>query len=545
MAFRRADGGMTYGQDQREDAEAHRASDADHIKKPGDALRTPDGLNHVAISSDARFSGEFFYTRNTKLNPTWLKFVAPILSSTPKGLSTSSLSALLFVKAKGRWFALTFGYGRNLLKPDAYVLDFGLRAALNRVDHRRLRSLDLKNYEDLVVSTKKQTSRNSELGTFGLDVARDLVKAVTGEPTDSSFAKRITGSDACTVNAAITAGGLAKKCEQLYDAWQDDNYKTHFEWIDYLNEVRDVALLEQLNGKLIEALQSRSTDLLHLAPAEPIDWQDVDAFRINGTRDAEYDDLDLDEYLENLGDRVESLTVEKLKSHRVSVRWSGSEQFQSRWVLYNCLVWETTIDDRMYAFVDGRWFEVEKSFAKRARNFVKRVSAPQVALPKAKIGESEEDYNKRVAKANADLVCLDRDMVKPTDAATEIEFYDLFSERKQLIHVKKKTRSATLSHLFAQGTVAAREFLQDGPLRDQVIQILKEKDGKSGFVSLIPAANRRPVASDFGVAYAVIAKPNAKWPVSLPFFSQLNLMQHVKILEGLNFEVTLQLVEES
>jgi uncharacterized protein (TIGR04141 family) len=51
---------------------------------------------------------------------------------------------------------------------------------------------------------------------------------------------------------------------------------------------------------------------------------------------------------------------------------------------------------------------------------------------------------------------LDGVLVKPEEATTPIEFCDLLSSNKGLIYIKKKTRSATLSHLFAQGTVAAR-----------------------------------------------------------------------------------------
>jgi uncharacterized protein (TIGR04141 family) len=509
-----------------------------------DALRTPSALQKIALKSGTGPSGEFWYAKPATKTPGWLSFVTPVLAKAPPALKGATLSAVLFVKAKGRLFAVTFGYGRNLLKPDSFELGFGLRSALNRLDHRRIRSLDLKNYEDLVLATKKQTSRNSELGTFGLDVARDLVSAVTGEPSDSSFAKRITGADACTLNAAITAGGLGKKCEQLFDAWGDTSYKTHFEWIDHLNEVRDAALVAKLNEALLKALKSKKTDLLHLAPAEPIDWQEVDGFRMSGTRTNEYDELDLDQYLANLGDKAKELTIDKLKSYRVQVRWTGNDSFQSKWTIYSCLVWETTLNKSLYALVDGRWFEVEKSFAKRVRKFVKALPLPATPLPDAVAGEKEETYNERIAAKNGNLVCLDQNLVKPTDAATSIEFCDILSKQKQMVHVKKKTRSATLSHLFAQGTVAAREFLQDGPFRDQIRQKLKAKTGKTGFVSLVPASNSRPIASEYEVAYAIIAKPNSNWPASLPFFSQLNLMQHAKLLHGLGYRVTLQLVPE-
>lgn len=509
------------------------------------ALRDSSSLTPIPLKTGMEFTGEFWHGKPQVRTPQWQRFVDPVLASKIKNLTTTSVSALLFVKAKGRIFALTFGYGRNLLKPDSFELGFGLKVVLNRIDHERIRSLDVRTYEDLVVSTRKQTSRSSELGAFGLDISRDLIRAVTGEPNDKNFARRLTGADSLTLNVPITASSLGKKCEQILGAYEDDRYKHHFDWIDHLNEVRDTKLIDTLNMNLIQTLKDTKTEKLHLAAPEALDWQSIESFRIGGTRQTEYDDLDIDEYLAALGEKKDELTVGKLKLYRVSIRWTGTEQFQDRWSLFNCIVWERTEGERLYVLVEGRWFEIEGNFSKRVSAFVNGIPAPTKQLPVAKAKEREEKYNERVAAGDPNLVCLDGNLVKPEDAASEIEFCDLLSKQKQFIHVKKRTRSATLSHLFAQGTVAGREFLQDGQVREQVRKHLKGKSGASGFVSLIPNAKTRPSAVEYEIAYAIITKPTANWPLSLPFFSQLNLMQNARLLRGLGYRVTLQQVEES
>lgn len=510
-----------------------------------DALRNPGALKRVALKAAIPYEGEFWYSQPKMQTPAWQCFVQPALASPLNGLTSSSVSAVLFVRAEERIFAFTFGYGRNLLKPDCYELGFGLRVALNRIHHERLRSLDLRTYEDIMVATRKQTSRSAELGAFGLDVSRDLLRAVTGEPDETTFARHLSGADALTFTARITVDQLGDKCKQLLEAYQDDRYKEYFDWVDHLGEVRDPNVVRALNDRLLKALKSRDTEKLHLATPEVIDWESVECFRITGTRRREYDDLDIDEYLDALGNtKRQQLTVQKLKSYEVSVRWTPNAQFQKLWSLFNCIVWEVRDNARLYALVEGRWFEIEKSFAERVSTFVKSIPAPRKQLPPAGTKEREEKYNKRVAEADKSLICLDGVLVKPEDAATRIEFCDLLSDQKQLIYVKRKTRSATLSHLFAQGAVAAQVFLQDGAARKQMRDELAKMTKNAKFVNLIPDEPTRPSPPDYEILYAIISKPVNNWPDALPFFSQVNLMQNARLLRGLGYQVALQHVQE-
>src|SRR5690606_10645263 len=111
-------------------------------------------------------------------------------------VKTASASGLLILKAAERYFALSFGFGRNFLDPSKIERRFGLKVALNRIDAQQIRSLDTKTFEDMVVSKTTQTSKNAELSNFGVDAVRDLLRAVTGKPSDESLGRTITGSDA-------------------------------------------------------------------------------------------------------------------------------------------------------------------------------------------------------------------------------------------------------------------------------------------------------------------------------------------------------------
>jgi len=513
------------------------------VESPLHAVRKPQSLVRVPLRNDAPYEGELWYSRPRTRTPQWKHFVEPVLELPLGELTTSSVSAVLFVKAKRRFFAFTFGYGRNILKPNCYERAFGLRVALNRIHHERLRSMDLRTYEDIMVTTRKQTSRSAELAAFGLDISRDLLRAVTGEPDDHAFAKRLTGADALTFTAQITAKNLGEKCVEILHAFRDNRYKQHFEWVDHLSEVKDPHIVNMLNKALVETLKKRDTEKLHLAPPEVIDWQSVEKFRIGGTRREQYDDLDIDEYMQALGSKIDEMTIEKLKSYQVSVRWTGSQDFQNKWSFFSCIVWETNFNGRLYALVEGRWFEIERNFANRVNSFIASLPAPDRPLPPARKNEREKEYNRRVSADSSTYVCLDNVLVRGEDMSTSIEFCDLLSDQNELVYVKRKTRSATLSHLFAQGTVAARLFLQDANVREQLHTKLAGMRVNKKFRDLIPDRSTRPNPSDFKIVYAIIAKLTRNWPLSLPFFSQLNLMQNAKLLQGLGYDVRLQCVD--
>src|SRR6266571_6040072 len=129
---------------------------------------------------------------------------------------------------------------------------------------------------------------------------------------------------------------------------------------------------------------------------------------------------------------------------------------------------------------------------------------------------------------------LDRRLVPPAFGGDRIEVCDLLSKQGHFIHVKKRTRSSTLSHLFAQGTVSAEAFLGDSGFRDGLRQVVNKL--KPSFASLVP--RERPDPSRYEVAYVIITKKPENVPKSLPFFSQLHLMQAAHRLRVMGYRVS-------
>lgn len=455
---------------------------------------------------------------------------------------TASISAVLVVQYQDRFFALPFGYGRTLLAPNSWVRDFGLKVTLNKIDPAKIRSIDSKVYDDLVVSTRRQTSQSSNLGSFELDVNRALLRGVTGEANQHDIFSRITGSGPIRVTTELGFERLADVLDELVEGYADDVYQEHFPWVDNVREV-DPALNAQLDDALIAALAGNNLAGAYLAAPDIVDWETIHRFSYTEAGGVLYLELSLSEYLAILEEHDIDISAEVLKRHRVRVQNDGSDELHDKWSVYECLVWETTINQKRFVLLEGIWFEIAANYAAEVSDYVGSITSTDIQFPNAPLGQGEGAYNEAVAAQDVDLYAmLDRENFYANNAATSIEFCDLFSAAGHLIHVKKRASSGTLSHLFSQGSVSSDLFLQDPQLRDAVRQKLIELD-KPAHAALIPAG--RPTSADYEVVYAIIAAPNqAGWPPPLPFFSSVNLMHHGRRVQNLGFNLSLQYIQQ-
>lgn len=509
-----------------------------------DALDPDATPRRVGLAVDSGVEGRFYYEPRAPRPAAWVGFIQPALADDLEGVMSASSAGLLVLRASGRLFAVTFGFGKSMLDLSWVVRRFGLKVALNRIDQSHLKSMDTKSFDDLVVTKRTQTSRSSELPSFGVDVSKDLLRAVTGKPSDPKFATTLSGADSVVLSAQLPITGLTAKCDELLVAYGETKYKENFDWIDHLTEVPPGELLASLDDLLLTELLGGAPSASHLAPPEPIEWDAVDGFaaKIGGAGRIEFEELDLDDYLNALGEDLAQLTVKLLKQRRVSVRFNRNGEFDDRWTVYGCLVSEQRVDGALYVLIEGDWFAVDDTLVKRVETFNSQLSQTDVALPAGNKGEAEELYNKRAAPdTSTELLVLDRKVPRPGGGTSGIEPCDILTVDGEFIHVKRKSRSSTLSHLFAQGSVSALALLDDAEYRLRVREAIVERAGSRDpgpWLDTVPEHTTPGYASTLKVSYVVIAnsnKPGQQW---LPFFSQLNLMQHARPLRNAGIAVT-------
>lgn len=512
------------------------------VKSYDDAIRDPESLRRYEIARSSGVRGIVVTRAPQGKPPWWSAFLAPHVTdgNALKDLANTSTAALLLLTAGNRRFGFAFGYGRHLLDPEAYEQDFGLKVVLNTVEPDELRSVDARTFDELTIHTRRDLSRGASFGAFGFDVSRDVVRAVTGPPRDATLGQRATGSDALALMTRADFGDLPALCKRLLAAYEAEDYKERFPWIDHLRPVRDPEVVRSLDAMLVETIRERELTDVHLAPPEPVDWTRLAGFTFS-TRGRDENELDADPritaYLETLT-APEDVTVEELKAHRVVAVGAEADEVVGRWPVYRCMVFEARRDDVLYALTGGQWYSVSASFAEEVERFARELPELDLDLPAASVGVAEAEYNSNAARS-VDALCLDQQLVR-TSSGDRVELCDLFTRSGTLVHIKKRGASSTLSHLFSQGLVSAELMAREPEFRAEARRIVQALD--ESYAQAIRDGRPSPETSEVG--YVVITRSRRDTPLTLPFFSLVNLRSAAQRLQDLGYRVSARQVPE-
>ena len=492
------------------------------------ALEAPGDLDALDLVDGLPFAGRLFVQRRVPHPPAWLGFVQEGVADDIGELANAGTAAVLFIRAQGRIFAMTFGYGRSLLKPESFVRDFGLKVVLNVVDPDRLRSVELRVVEEMVISRRTDASRAASPSAFGLNPGQDIMRGVTGQPRDRAlYGRQIVGSDAVVARLKVSFAQLGDVASRLLAAYEDTVYLQRFAWIDDVKIVKDSTLVDELDEALLDGLRTPPGEPPYLAPPEMLPWNNVE-FAYTGGRGERHDDLDLADYLSNID--IGTLDIERLRRHHIQAFPVGAAQEQTHWTVYSCLVFEARRGDQSFVLSEGQWFEVASTLVELVRNGLATIPATTLAMPTARDGEWEAQYNQRAANADpTNRSLMDTVLSRVASEHGMIEMCDLFTAAGQFVHVKRKTQSATLSHLFAQGRIAGEVFKRDPGVRDEMRARLEPTH--HALAALIPDATvGRFDVGGFEIVYGVITTRPAGFPGNLPFFSRLNLWRAYEYL---------------
>lgn len=498
------------------------------ITKPDDIIRDRDSANLRAepVKISGTRIGELYLKRIERSKPSWLNYFGDSVDLEGVKLKTASLAALFLVKQDDAFYAIVFGYGASLLAEGVVDERFGLRATLNAVDPSHLRSIDHKRLEAISRHTREQLSRAGDLGQFGLDINRDLLRAVTGAPTDGTYGTRLSGSDQLTVTADIPLPLLQDALSTFHELSEQKTYAKNFPWVDNIQDIRDKALITELDKQLAKELASGS-DTIWLAPPEIIDWSKTAGFRYKSGKKAEaYADINLEDYDKELGS-LKDIDGPRLQHDRIYHIRSDTDTGTHSWSVLRCLVGEIVYKQERYVLSEGTWYRINDDFLGTLNDFVAGIKTAKLDLPDYD-DASEEKYNERAWKANkSQLALLDQSFIQYPQRG-KVEVCDLYSKEKQLIHVKRLNGSSTLSHLFNQGTVSAELLRDEVGFRTQFLKKIP------GFEWGTPAD---PIPRNtFEVCYAIVCRPNK--PLDLPFFSKLTLRTAAQNLDRLGFKVS-------
>ena len=500
-------------------------------------LSSDSTVAKLAVEPAHDFDGVLYIKKSEEKRPRWTQLIDAIVGHEVGGLSNKSSSAVLLVRFGGNVIAFTFGYGRFLLNMSLFEQDFGLKTALNTLDHQSLRSVDLHTLEDQPIQKKSQAARGSEASVFGVDIFRDVLRAVTGSPRRGVNYKNISGGD------AIFSFGLEMRVEDipqiaanLHAHYQLELYKESFSWVDNIRRLKDSKSIFELDDALLKAIKEKDADLVITLP-EIVDWDSVLGFSFTRSKREISSTIDTKKYLDSV-DR-DSVSIDSIKRDRIYVTDVHDNEFGRS--VYSCLYFELDSALTKKVIFGGVWYEIDKSFMRGIDASLALIQLSDINFPgvetweeggKEKI-ETEGGYNERAA-VHLKFHLLDKRLVKCSKTTSPIELCDLLSPDKQFVHVKhRKGGSAGLSHLFAQGGVSAEVMLGDKEFRREARRVLRKVHNRA--CDLVPLDNLR--SADYEIIFLILGDTSEDVKENLPFFSKVNLVRACESISQRGFKV--------
>lgn len=539
-----------------------------HIKEPLSNLITnsyesllsrPNTVKAYNSQSSYEFDTRLFRETPKPIKPPWQDFLKNEFNTLPN-LSIKGESAVLFVKfeyeGKPEIFAFTFGQGRFLINPDCYDEEYGLRVALNVIydkpnDPARVKSVSTTTISHNTIRTIRQTERYANFNTFQVDTDNDNLDKITGIPVDAEYwSNQMTGGDSLTAEPTLTFRELKKYCESILKKRKATDYLDDFEWIDKKARVVDERTIGILDACIIPTLKNKPENLV-IAFSEVIEQENIIGAYVKYKRYKE----EIDPYAENASEilaqlePVGEINVEKFSNTNLSVKYTDGTE--AVYPIYQCLSGEIeqSIDpDRLFIVSEGKFYEFSRNYLERLNKYISSIPKCPDELPKSKKGETEGAYNKRAAKKNDCLLLLDQKNVRLNKNTSPIEICDLLSNKRCFIHVKRKLRSSTLSHLLEQGYVSAVLLQSNKKFRKKCLTIIqkeagnkKNKDGTPSSVDEFCTFSEKEFdPKKYQITYGIVAnwKKGKKLVDSLPFFSKVNLRSKVADIKRRGYKVS-------
>lgn len=495
------------------------------------------GLEHITDASSIP-EGAYLFIGDSPPKPPWWKNYFGIRQNLFQYLK----SALLFIKHDERHFVLSFGHAYSKLADNAYEYDFGLRVTLNSIEPDKLNSIDTVEPNN-GRRRRTQIPNASDITLFDFDRDSSILRNISGhvkEEYKETF-KSPTGASNLRINSKVAAEEIQNLLSNLFEIYNAETYKETFPNLLNITPVKDPEKIQALDNKLLKALRQKS-EHLYLTIPEIIDYQQFSHFHFKPRKkSAHFDDIYLEhyyEYLKQIGIDESDIQLDDVKKHKIDLVQQDTAITTKSYHLYKCLVFDTKLEDDDSAFHlnEGNWYKVNDDYLTELENFLDPLCRT-TNLPDY-THSNEAEYNNAVPSQNPDIICLDTKNIAPS-GQTQIEPCDLFTVKDNeglFIHVKRSTKSASISHLLNQGQNSAQAIRM---LDDSLTKLHKllESSSKGKFPS------KR--VDRFKVCFAIVThKDMAKKSKNLPLFSRISAVRTMKYLESINIEAWYEFIKD-
>ncbi|HEP7865718.1 TPA: TIGR04141 family sporadically distributed protein, partial [Pseudomonas aeruginosa] len=354
------------------------------LKKPevtyngfADLLAADKDVVGYETASNLDLNGVLYVKRATEKKPNWSDIADEIAGQTVADIGNKSSSAVLFIRVDNDVFAIAFGYGRHLIDLSFFVQDFGLKTALNTLDHESLRSVDIHTLDDQPVQKKSQATRDSEISVFGIDISKDILRAVTGTPKTGVEFKNISGGDAMfSFGIEMEIGDLTDIARTLKSQYQKNDYKTNFLWVDNVRKVKEKSQIDHFDAILLAAIKARDSNLVLTLP-EIEKWDSIAGFSFTRTKSNQTPTISTDLYLANID--ASKVSIESIKRDQLHVFDIHDNEFSHS--IYKCIYYEVSEANKTTIIFGGTWYEIDNSFMARTNASLTQIAVSPLRFP--------------------------------------------------------------------------------------------------------------------------------------------------------------------
>lgn len=480
-----------------------------------------------------------FYIRDSNISiPSWVNsfFVGQINTDR---IFTANARAVLLVEIpveqnrETKTFAITMGYGKNMLKDSVFEERFGLKVILNVIRTDSLRRINKMNIGGNQKLSNEQLPLKSGINDFGLDINRDLVSYIAGVSDDEEYSKGIlAGGDILTLSAEVDITNIIDFLHKTYRKYNLSTYRTNFGWIDQIQDVKDTRLIDRLNTEIINAINVGSNDIWMAVP-DIINWSEIAGFKYCGR--TMFDDIYLNKIKESF--REPLVSINQLKSKRITAISSIDDTISYNWGANRCLYGELFLDDKAYCINSGKWYRMNNDFVEQVNRDYNNTSISTIEFDDFTNEHNSENSYSTSFKDNHhnEYILMDAENINYGGGHSKIELCDILSRDKDLIHIKPYSGSSTLSHLFSQAAVSAELVLSDAEFLALANEKISAVAGNNDF----QIVERRSIRVVFGI----ISKNDSDLP-HLPFFSKVSFRHSKRRLEAFGFDVSIKTIKD-
>ncbi|MCU4804550.1 TIGR04141 family sporadically distributed protein [Bacillus cereus] len=487
------------------------------------------------------FECKVYIQKNRTKEPKWINFLETDIEIPNKDeIKNTVNSFVILIKVlkdeNPYFFAITGGFGFTAISRNNLESNFGLKVALNTINSNELKAFDVRNIDLKTKQKRVHINRGSELGEFDLNFEQDLINLVSGKSKDGDVGTSVRGStSSLSLNSTVTFSQLGEKCSQLLDLFLSDDYKENFSFIDNIKIVKDPETLTELQNKLFDCLRNRETHHISLAYPDMIEYEKCTNYKIKLARkNIETEEVALHNIYSLLDkDGVIFNSVDQIKNIKIIGFDASGEPVTSPVSLNHFIIFQTELEGDTYIYSLNNWYKIDSDYFEQIHNSIMAIPIieDENFLTAIRYKEREEHYNDR---QNVDyFLCLDQANFQIPNSKSKIEVCDLLSRDKHFVCVKKDTRSATLSHLFAQGSVSMQLLRESSEYRNSLVAKAEQKFPEESY------SEQDFPYNECTLVYAISTTRPQDIRDILPFFSKVNLLHHVNLIKRLGIKVAL------